>query len=96
MKIQPGEELITGKWILEEGQVVADDACRRIGWLLTHCLQKVVTDSPRWGAWESLFKDPSDGRYWERTYPSSEMHGGGPPQLRCLEDGEAKLKYGLD
>jgi hypothetical protein len=39
--------------------------------------------------------DPDDGRYWERTYPQSEKHGGGPPQLKCLTFQEASKKYGV-
>jgi hypothetical protein len=50
--------------------------------------------SKRWGAWETLFQDHDDGRYWERTYPNSEMHEGGPPALVCVSEEEAKAKYG--
>src|ERR1700723_3459159 len=44
--------------------------------------------------WEALYRDPSDGRYWERTYPQSETHGGGPPQLSTITLDEAERKYG--
>jgi len=42
----------------------------------------------------TLYRDPDDGRYWERTYPQSELHGGGPPELRVLATEDARQKYG--
>jgi len=56
---------------------------------------KEIGSSPLAGAWEMLFKDPDDGRYWERTYPQGEMHGGGSPELRCLSPQDAAAKYDL-
>ena len=47
------------------------------------------------GAWETLFRDPDDGRYWERVYPQGDLHGGGPPQLQVIDEAEAKRKYGI-
>jgi Immunity protein 27 len=92
-KLQPNEQLLTGSWIAQNGKVHGDAICERIKWLLAHHLQKVA-DSPQWGAWETLYRDPDDGRYWERTYPQSELHGGGPPELRVLTTEEAGQKYG--
>jgi hypothetical protein len=93
MKLQPNETVLTGSWLVQNGQAQRDAICERIEWLISHQLLK-ISDSPQWGAWESLYKDPEDNRYWERTYPQSEMHGGGPPQLHCLEANEAEKKYG--
>jgi hypothetical protein len=92
-KLQSNEQVLTGSWIAENGKVHGDAICERIIWLLAHHLRKIA-DSPQWGAWETLYQDPDDGRYWERTYPQSELHGGGPPQLRCLTADEAGQKYG--
>jgi hypothetical protein len=94
MKLEPQEKLLTGKWIFENNQMRGDEVEERIHWLIAHDLQK-VTHSPQSGAWETLYKDPDDGRYWERTYPQSQMHGGGPLQLRNLTADEAITKYGL-
>jgi hypothetical protein len=93
LKLQADERLLTGRWIVQDGKVRADATCERIAWLLSRHLQKVA-DSAQWGAWETLYRDPDDGRYWERTYPQGEMHGGGPPQLICLTVEEARQKYG--
>jgi len=46
------------------------------------------------GGWDILYRDPQDGRYWELIYPRSHMHGGGPPELRCLTPEETEKKYG--
>ena len=43
--------------------------------------------------WETLYRDPRDGRLWELTYPQSEMHGGGPRRLHVLSRDEAAAKY---
>ncbi len=55
----------------------------------TH-LRELGKDS---SGWEALYRDPDDGRLWELTYPKSELHGGGPPQLRSLAPDEARKNY---
>jgi hypothetical protein len=92
-KLQPDEQMLTGRWLVEDGRVRGDDVCERIEWLIAHHLQKIA-NSPQSGAWETLYRDSDDGRYWERTYPQSEMHGGGPPRLKCVTTQEASKKYG--
>lgn len=94
-KLQPNETILTGKWLVQDGQTRRDTISERIQWLISHQLQKVA-DSPQWGAWETLYRDPDDGRYWERTYPRGEMQGGGPPQLKCLTAEEAVQKYRVE
>jgi hypothetical protein len=37
--------------------------------------------------------DENDGRYWERTYPHGDWHGGGPPCLTNITFDAAKEKY---
>ncbi len=79
----------------DHGTVLSDEACERINWLTQHCLQ-YVAQSEKSGGWETLFRDPQDGRLWERTFPSGEMHGGGPPKLAVISLSEASMKYRLD
>jgi hypothetical protein len=93
IKPQPHEQILTGRWLVEDGRARRDALCERIAWLIAHHLQKIA-DSPQSGAWETLYRDPNDGRYWERTYPQGGMHAGGPPQLKCLTFQEASKKYG--
>jgi hypothetical protein len=91
MKIRPDETELQGKWVLENGTVAADDTCRRIELLTKTHLRKIKADD---SGWNILYQDPEDGRYWELTYPQSEMHGGGPPNLRGLSREAAKSRYG--
>jgi hypothetical protein len=74
--------------------VTGDSTCQRIEWLTEHYLTKVA-GSPEGGGWEALYQDPADGRYWERSYPRGELHGGGPSRLRTLKSDEREKKYGL-
>jgi hypothetical protein len=90
--IQPHEKELTGNWLVEDDQVRADPACERVQWLTQNVLVKIA-DSKEGGGWETLYQDPADSRLWERTYPQSEMHGGGPPQLKLLTEEEATRKY---
>jgi hypothetical protein len=93
IKPQPNEQILTGGWLVDDGCAFADASCERIAWLVAHHLQKIAED-PQRGAWETLYRDPDDGRYWERTYLQGEMHGGGPPQLKSVTSQEARKKYG--
>ena len=74
-------------------RIVRDEEWERIDQLIDQCLQHIKAHP---NGWEVLFRDPSDGRYWEYTYPHGEMHGGGPPSLIHITQGTAKLKYSLD
>lgn len=93
-KLQPHETDLVGQWIFVGGEVKGDEACNRIEWLVSEVLEEVAI-SKEDGAWETLFRDPDDGRLWERTYPQSHMHGGGPPRLICLSPEQAKAKYDI-
>jgi hypothetical protein len=46
--------------------------------------------------WETLYRDPGTGSFWEITYPQSRMHGGGPRQLSEIAPSwrfDEKAKY---
>lgn len=90
----PPENALDGGWIMSGTSVVGDEACLRIQALIDRHFEHVA-DHPAQGAWRSLFRDPRDGRLWERTYPKGEMHGGGPPALRVISAHDAKIDYGL-
>lgn len=92
MKLRPTEADLTGQWAMINGRMLADDTCARIDWLINQGLTKIATDA---SGWQILYQDPGDGRYWELTYPQSEMHGGGPPRLHYLSDEQAENKYDL-
>ena len=92
MKLRPDENVLMGSWLYVNNVVCRDDVCNRIEWLIANELKKIASSS-KWGDWETLFQDPSDGRYWERTYPQGDLQGGGPPQLRAISEKDAKSKY---
>ena len=94
MKLRPTETELIGRWQIANDRVRADATGERIEWLTTNWLEKIATSKDS-GGWETLFRDPGDGRYWERTYPMSEMHGGGPPSLFALSVEKAHAKYGF-
>lgn len=93
-RLQTNEEDLVGKWVPGEKGLMADETARRIEWLTAGVLEQVA-HSPRSGAWETLFRDPADGRFWERTYPGGDLHGGGPPRLTRIPEEQARSKYGL-
>jgi Immunity protein 27 len=94
MRLMPDETDLIGNWIKKGSRVVADSIEMRIDELITHDLLKIAI-SPECGVWETLYRDPNDGRYWELTYPHGEMHGGGPRRLHYLANDAATAKYRL-
>lgn len=90
MKIASDETSIVGTWNILGGRVEADDTCLRIERLLRQHLTEIGRDA---SGWDVLYVDPTDGRFWELTYPQGEMHGGGPPALMVLSAQEAREKY---
>ena len=85
---------LVGKWVLDGGRMIGDPVEERISQLVGHELQKIAI-SPVSGAWETLYRDALDGRYWELTYPHGEIHGGGPKRLTNLSAAAATAKYRL-
>ena len=92
MPIAKDETLIQGAWELVGRRMVADASVMRIQSLIGTELEKVADTS---GGWETLYRDRNDGRLWERFFPRSEMHGGGPESLRYIEAAAAEDKYGV-
>jgi hypothetical protein len=88
--ISADETEIIGNWILKDGRIHADENCERVDRLVENYLVKIGSD---WSGWDTLFKDPTDGRYWERVYLQSEMHGGGPASLVKISAERAREKY---
>jgi hypothetical protein len=93
MNLEPGERVLVGRWLGQSSRAERDPTCVRIEYL-TECVLQKLGFSKEGGAWETLFRDPADGRLWERTYPESEYHGGGPPMLIVIDHATAMKKYG--
>ena len=90
-KLKHDERELIGNWIQVSGKVIGDAACERIDSLIETSLEKIGFS--KYGAWETLYRDPEDDCFWERIYPRGEWHGGGPPALINLSEDEAKDKY---
>jgi immunity protein 27 of polymorphic toxin system len=95
MNLRPEEDEIIGAWIFDGTSMRGDAASDRIKHLLAHVLKK-LGESKDFGGWEVLYRDPADGRLWERTFPQGHMQGGGPPKLATISHEEALRKYGPD
>jgi Immunity protein 27 len=90
-ELAPEEADLRGDWLVQRDRTVVGDATeQRIEWLTTQKLERIATDR---SGWETLYRDPRDGRFCELTYPRGEMHGGGPRRLHVLLRGEAAAKY---
>lgn len=92
--LAPNETELIGNWVFENGNMRGDSVEDRIVWLTSEKLVQVAIH-PEYGAWEILYRDPTDDRFWELTYPQGEMQGGGPKRLHALALEEATAKYRL-
>jgi hypothetical protein len=90
MKIDPKEKELHGSIILREGELTFDDINKRISELINSHLIFVKTDK---SGWSKLYIDPDDSRYWELTFPESEIQGGGAYSLSNISQKEAQVKY---
>jgi hypothetical protein len=89
--LAPDEFRLDGRWDLVGGKTIADTVCERITTLVANHLEKVATTG-----WDTLYRDPGDGRYWELVYLNSHMHGGGPPSLVFIAVNVATNKYAFE
>ena len=92
--VPPQQDEIIGRWVETSSGLIADEACTLIDDMLARYLSHVA-DHPRERGWRTLFRDRRDGRLWERVYPQCELHGGGPPLLRCITLARAKSEFDL-
>jgi hypothetical protein len=91
--IEPHELSLVGHWVVTPSGLEADAACRRIELLVS---ERLVQLAQAEDGWRTLYLDPRDGRMWERTYPSGEQHGAGPPALHCVSFEQARAVYGYE
>ncbi len=89
--LRPDEVDLVGQWLDVGSRLVSDGVTARIERLIRSRLERVAADET---GWATLYRDPRDGRFWERTFPRSEMHGGGPPRLTVISRQAAAEKSG--
>ena len=92
MNLRRDETELVGSWKVLGGQMVEDETSRRIRSLVSSYLRQVAVSED---GWTKLYQDPEDQRFWELTYPLSEMQGGGPPRLCTIEGEQVRRKYKL-
>ncbi len=57
-------------------------------------LEKIASDE---SGWETLFFNKKSNTYCEKSYPNSELHGAGMPELKEVElSGDIKKKYKIE
>ncbi len=84
--IKETEVEITCGWFYVGGEIRKTEDCDRIEQLCRDYLLKVKEDE---SGWVKLYIDRNDLRFWLLTYPNSEMHGGGPPNLKAVSRKDA-------
>lgn len=89
-KPEPNERELVGRWLFDKGKIIEDETSKQIHWLTASVFRQVAVDGDNWC---SLYLDPNTGFFWELTYPHSDMHGGGPPNLKRLKKIDVNKKY---
>jgi hypothetical protein len=81
---------LVGRWIVDNtGKVIADAVEAQI----QRAMRSFVELAHREGGWTTLYRNPFDDSYWERTFPQSELHGGGPSKLTRLTAEQVSERY---
>ncbi|HEX9024598.1 MAG TPA: Imm27 family immunity protein [Geobacteraceae bacterium] len=86
--LKPEETELVGMWLDLGMKVIGDAICDRVIWLTAERLEKLASNEAELA---ELYRDPRDGRLWERLLPFP----GGPPTLRFISRGDAERKYGI-
>lgn len=81
MSLRPDETELRGAWELSNGKMAENDVLHRIRRLTGEYLQHIAASKD---GWRQLYQDPEDLRFWELSYPQSQMHGGGPQLLQAV------------
>lgn len=90
--IKPDETVMTGFWIDLGSKVTPDAVWERIEWLVAERLE-LVARAP--SGPDALYRDPRDGRLWEKVHHSPHLKGGGPPALAVVSAADARERYGM-
>ena len=92
IKLEKTETELRGTLKLNGTIVELDEIGKRIERLVIGYLDEIANDK---SGWYKLYQDPYDKRYWELSYPDSEMQGGGAPLLVNISAENAKDRYNL-
>jgi hypothetical protein len=90
--LRPDETDLVGQWLDTGNRIEGDAVSARIERLIGEHLVRVAerADGSR-----TLYRDPLDGRFWERTYPYRTPRNDGPPRLTLVPTEHARAEYGV-
>ena len=83
------ETAIQGYWLDLGSRMVPDSNWERINQLTTGHLELLAASDD---GTSRLYRDPADGRYWEKT-PVSVTLPQGPPWLKIISEAQARASY---
>ena len=86
--LKPDEKELVGMWLDLGMKVTGDAICDRVIWLTSARLEKLAANEAELA---ELYRDPRDGRLWERLLPFPD----GPPTLRFISREDAERKFAL-
>lgn len=86
--LREDETLLQGFWLDLGSRMVPDANWERINQLIAGHLELLARGS----AGSSLHRDPTDGRYWEKT-PVAASLPEGPPRLENISPEQARSRY---
>jgi len=89
--IKPEETCLQGYWLDTGSSMTPDSNWERISDLTTSYLELLASSKD---GREQLFRDNTDGRFWELT-PVEPLLPAGPPLLRVISNNVAEDKYGI-
>jgi hypothetical protein len=89
MNLKSNEIELRGSWKLVDNLMKVDDIHERIESLTSSYLIEIGEDE---SGWNKLYQDPKDKRYWELSYPESEIHGGGSTFIKEFVFDRSKRK----
>ena len=85
--LSPEETELEGEWVAGPDGRMRDETFERIEWLIAHELERVASDARET---EVLYRDPADGRYWEKSRRFGGLTEDSPPVLRRLDEARAE------
>ena len=84
-------DLAPDEVVLQAARTDHDAVDARILSLVRKRLERLASTN---AGWDTLFRDPRDGRLWELTFPEGSLFGGGPRRLSVISEADARQKYG--
>lgn len=90
--LRPDETDLVGQWLDTGNRIEGDAVSARIERLIRAHLVRVAerADGSR-----TLYRDPLDSRFWERSHPYRTPRNDGPPRLTLVPAERARAEYGV-